>query len=60
MSWMFKEAAWACKPVCTSVPASVVPLDMEELIDSLVSGRLRAVFASLFAAGVLEGLQQKQ
>lgn len=44
-----------CVFVC--VPASVVPFDMEELIESLVSGRFRAVLSSLFTAAVLFGLQ---
>lgn len=38
------------------LPASVVPFDMEELMDSLVSGRFRAVLSSLFTAPVLLGL----
>lgn len=40
------------------VPASVVPFDMEELIDSLVSGRFRAVLSLLFTAAVLFGLHR--
>lgn len=41
------------------VPASVVPLDIEELRDSLVSGRFNAPFPSLLTAGILEGLYTK-
>lgn len=37
----------------------VVPLDIEELMDSLVSGRFRAVLSSLFPAPLLLGLDSQ-
>lgn len=40
------------------VPASVVPFDMEELIDSLVSGRFRTVLSLWVTADVLFGLHR--
>lgn len=47
--------------VFSPLPASVVPLDMDELRDSVVSGRFNAVSSLVRgeAAGGPEGLQER-